>query len=84
MVGKVRPDKADTQDDEGHRERIDSVLSGLVVLGHQNASNEERQDFKTIELGRVGTRLPALKISKPASRVVVVKAAFTARFAKAL
>lgn len=84
MVGKVRPDKADTQDDEGHRERIDSVLNCLVVLGDQNASDEQRQDLKAIELGRVGTRLPALKISQPASWVVVVKAAFTARFAKAL
>jgi len=53
------------------------------MLSHQDTSDEERQSLKTVELGCMGTRLPALKISKPPARIVIVKAAFATWFAEA-
>lgn len=82
-VGNVRADEADAQDDEGCRESVDDVLGCVVMLSHQDAGDEERQYLKAIELGRMGTSLPALKASQPLSRIVVVETAFATRFAEA-
>lgn len=54
-----------------------------MMLSHQDASNEEWQRLKTIDLSRVSTRLPALKTGKPLSRIVIIEAAFLRRFAEA-
>lgn len=59
------------------------MLNCVVMLSHQNAGDEERQRLKAIELSRVSTCLPALKAGKPFSRIVIVEAAFSTRFAQA-
>ena len=83
LIYQVSPDIADTQDDEGDRENVNGLLGCLVMLRHQNASDEEWQALKAIELGRVGASLPALKISKPAARIVIVESAFARLFTEA-